>query len=51
MKVKELIELLKKCNPDAEVLANDYYAVQDMPVSGIEYTTRSVVICTDDMQE
>lgn len=53
MKVARLIELLKTCDPDAEVVVFDREEQDTIPVTGMLYggTDKRVELCSDDMQE
>ena len=42
MTVKELIEMLEKVEPDAEVTAGDIYGEGEFPVTGMVYNQESV---------
>jgi len=44
MKVKELIELLKKCNQNKEVIYVSYSEMIDMSISGVVDTDEKVTI-------
>lgn len=49
MTVESLIELLKICNPKAEVVAWDGDSESIESVTGITYDDAEVEICTDDI--
>lgn len=48
MKVKDLIELLLKCNQEADVIAYDADTEDYEDVTGIDYSETVVEIQTDD---